>query len=129
MKVYCLLKDVALSLLLIEPRCEKTGFLHMRKQRQLISAFVFATPIVKSLFFLKPKFQASSYLLWLYSSVCVGPGRKPEDRFSHNKAQFNGYSKWRTYGSKCLYLASTKNYQRLACNTYMYLGHLRCSLI
>ena len=26
---------------------------------------------------LSPKFQASSYLLWLYSPVCVGPGRKP----------------------------------------------------
>ena len=25
---------------------------------------------------LNPKFQASSYLLWLYSLVCVGPGRK-----------------------------------------------------
>ena len=24
-----------------------------------------------------PKFQASSHLLWLYSPVCVGPGRKP----------------------------------------------------
>ena len=26
---------------------------------------------------LLPKFQASSHLLWLYSPVCVGPGRKP----------------------------------------------------
>ena len=43
----------------------------------LISAFVFATHIVQSLFFLNPKFQASSYLLWLHSLVCVGPGRKP----------------------------------------------------
>ena len=24
-----------------------------------------------------PKFQAYSHLLWLYSPVCVGPGRKP----------------------------------------------------
>ena len=29
------------------------------------------------LFYLNPKFQASSHLLWLYSRVCVGPGRKP----------------------------------------------------
>ena len=43
---------------------------------KLISAFVFATQIVQSLYFLNPKFQASSYLLWLYSPVCVGPGRK-----------------------------------------------------
>ena len=43
---------------------------------KLISAFVFATWIVHSLFFLNPKFQACSNLLWLYSPVCVGPGRK-----------------------------------------------------
>ena len=40
-------------------------------------AFVFATQIVKSLFFLNQKFHASSYLLWLHSPVCVGPGPKP----------------------------------------------------
>ena len=62
-----------------EPRHEKTGFWHMQKQvtAQLISAFVFTTGIVESLFFLDPKFQTSSYLLWLYSPVCVGPGHKP----------------------------------------------------
>ena len=43
---------------------------------KLISAFVFATRIVKSLFFLNPKFQASSYLLLLYRPVCVRHGRK-----------------------------------------------------
>ena len=53
---------------------------------KLISAFVFATRIVQSLFFLNLKFQASSHFLWLYSPVCVGPGRKPEDGFSHNEA-------------------------------------------
>ena len=68
------------------PRCEKTGFLHMRKQKRrsalgsfvkLISAFVYATQIEQSLFFLNPNFQASSHLLWLYSLVCVRPSRKP----------------------------------------------------
>ena len=44
---------------------------------QLISAFVFATLIVHSLYFLNPKVQASSHRLWLYSLVCVEPGRKP----------------------------------------------------
>ena len=44
---------------------------------KLISAFVFVTLIVQSLFYLNPKFQASSHRLWLYSPVCVGPGRKP----------------------------------------------------
>ena len=33
--------------------------------------------IVQSFYFLNTKFQASSHLLWLYNSVCVGPGRKP----------------------------------------------------
>ena len=46
---------------------------------QLISAFVFATQIVQSLYFLNPKFSSNSHLQWLYSLVCVGcgPGRKP----------------------------------------------------
>ena len=46
---------------------------------QLISAFVFSTWIVRSLFYLElnPKFKFSSNLLWLYSQVCVGPDRKP----------------------------------------------------
>ena len=55
---------------------------------KLISTFVFATKIVQSLFFLNPKFQASSYLLWLHSLVCVRPGWKPEHWFSHNEAHF-----------------------------------------
>ena len=56
---------------------------------KLINAFVFATRIVQSLYFLNPKFQASSHLLRLYSLVCIGPGRKPEDRFSQNEAQMS----------------------------------------
>ena len=44
---------------------------------KLISAFVFAIRIVQSLYYLNSKFQASSHLLWLYSPVCVGPGRIP----------------------------------------------------
>ena len=43
---------------------------------KLISAFVFPTWIVQSLYFVYTKFQASSHLVWLYSPVCVGPGRK-----------------------------------------------------
>ena len=45
---------------------------------QLISAFVFATRIVQFLFYIYPKFQASSFILWLYSLVCVGLCRKPK---------------------------------------------------
>ena len=43
---------------------------------QLISTFVFTKRIVQFLYYLNPKYQASSHLLWLYSSVCVGPGQK-----------------------------------------------------
>ena len=49
----------------------------LRGNREDDHAFVFATWIVKSLYFLNMKFQASSHLVWLYSPVCVGPGRKP----------------------------------------------------
>ena len=78
-------------MLIFEPRSEKTGFLHMRNTKaqisftvtvKLISAFVFTTRIVQSLYFLNPKFQASSHLLWLYSPVC-------EDQFSHNEAHLS----------------------------------------
>ena len=47
----------------------------------LISAFVFATSIVQSLFFLNPKFQASNHLLWLYSSVCQHWSETPKTGF------------------------------------------------
>ena len=70
-----------------EPRRKKTGFLHTCENKdadqlravtaKLISAFVFATLIAQSLYFLNTKFQTSSHLLWMYSPVCVGPGRKP----------------------------------------------------
>ena len=44
---------------------------------KLISAFVFAARIVQFIYFLNPKFLASSHLLCSYSSVCVRPVRKP----------------------------------------------------
>ena len=68
---------------IFEPRCEKTGFCICQNKdadqlvtAKLISAFVFATRIVQSLYFLNPKIQASSHLLLLYSLVCIGPGQK-----------------------------------------------------
>ena len=69
-----------------EPRREKTGFLHM-----LISAFVSATQIVQSLYFLNTKFQASSHLMRLYSPVSVGHGRKPRRLvFSQRGSNYTG---------------------------------------
>ena len=69
-----------------EPRREKTGFFAYAKTKaqisfavtvKLISAFVFATRLVQSLYFLNPKFQVSNHLLWLNSLVCVRPGQNP----------------------------------------------------
>ena len=57
------------------------------------SIFAFATSIMEPLYFLNLKFQASNHLLWLYSSLCVVPGRKPEDGFSHNEAHIKLGSK------------------------------------
>ena len=51
--------------------------MHKKKDADQITAFVFTIRIVQSLYFLNPKLQASSHLLWLYSPVCVGTGRKP----------------------------------------------------
>ena len=50
---------------------------------QLISIFAFTTEIIHFHLYLYPKLQDSSFLLWVYRPVCVGPGRKPEDQFSH----------------------------------------------
>ena len=59
---------------------------------KLISAFVFAIRIVQFLFYVKPKFQASSFFLCLYRPVCFGPVRKPHCWFSHKAAQILLYS-------------------------------------
>ena len=53
-----------------------------------LSAFVFATRIVQSLYFLSPKFQASNHILWLCSPVCVGPGRKPRRLVSSQRGSY-----------------------------------------
>ena len=52
--------------------CENRFFAYAKTKTQ-ISAFVFAIRIVQSLYHINLKFQ----VLWLYSPVCVGPGRKP----------------------------------------------------
>ena len=66
--------------------CKTKAQISFAVTAKLISAFVFATWIVQSLFFLNPKPQASSHLLCLYSSVCVRPVRKPHCWFSHDAA-------------------------------------------
>ena len=56
----------------------------MYRSAARLSPFPFATyiSIVQSFYFINPKFEASSHLLWLYSLVNVGPGREFEDAFS-----------------------------------------------
>ena len=56
---------------------------------KLIIAFVFATRIAQFFFFPNPKFPAFSHLLYLCSSVCVGPVRKPHCWFSHETAHLS----------------------------------------
>ena len=51
--------------------CENKDADQLRGNREADHAFVLATRIVQSLYFLNPKFQASNHLLWLYSLVCV----------------------------------------------------------
>ena len=76
--------------------------------KKLISAFVFAARIVQSLCFLKPKFQASSRHVWLYSLVCVGPGGKPRRPvFSQRGSFYLGREKQRSCSVPLL--ASTKS--------------------
>ena len=87
-RVVCLV-HVHLSLVMRKPAfciCENKDADQLRGTAKLISAFVFAIQIVQSLFFLNPKFLASSHPLWLYSPVCVGPGRKLECWFSQDAA-------------------------------------------
>ena len=58
----------------------------LRGNREADHAFVFTTRIVQFLFYLNPKFQASSSFLCLYRLVCVGPVRKPHFWFSYEAA-------------------------------------------
>ena len=58
---------------------------------KLISAFVFAKQIVQSLYFLHTKFQVSNHLLWLYSPVNGGPGRKPRRLVFSQRGSYEPY--------------------------------------
>ena len=66
--------------------CENKDADQLRGNREADQHLLFTTQIVQSLHYLNPKFQALSHLLWLYSLVCVRPGRKPEHWFSHDAA-------------------------------------------
>ena len=84
--------------------CENKDTDQLRGNREADQRLCFfATLIVQSLYFLNPKFQVSSHLLWLCRPVCVGPARKPEDRFSHNEAHTETIcTETKRIGSLCL---------------------------
>ena len=55
------------------------------------------TDTIHPLYFLNPEFQASSHLVWSYSLVCVGLGRKPRisvfsQRGSYRHAGVKGFA-------------------------------------
>ena len=60
----------------------------LRGNREADQRLFFTTRIVQFLFYLNPKFQASSSFLCLYRLVCVGPVRKPHCWFSHEVVHF-----------------------------------------
>ena len=57
--------------------CENKDADQLRSNCAADQRLCFRIWIEQSLYYLNPKFKASSYLLWLYSLVCVGPGQKP----------------------------------------------------
>ena len=96
----------------------------------LISAFVFATRIVQSLYFLYTKFPASSYPLWLHSTVCVGPGRKPRRPVFSQRGSF--YFKAKDYSHVFVLIASVPGHCLILLITIKYLFQafvLTCAFI
>ena len=68
-------------------KCENKDADQLRGDREADQSLFFRyTGIVQSLYFLNLKFRVSSHILYLYSPVCVGPGRKQERWFSHDTA-------------------------------------------
>ena len=61
--------------------CENKDADQLRGNHEADQRLFFTIWIVQSLYSLLLKFQSSSHLLWLYSPVCVGPGRKPRRPF------------------------------------------------
>ena len=66
--------------------CENKGADQLRGNREADQRLCFRYSDSTLLFYLNPKFQASSSFLCLYRSVCVRPGRKPHCSFFHEMA-------------------------------------------
>ena len=57
--------------------CENKDADQLRGNREADQHLCFRYTDKQFLYYLNPKFQASSHLLWPHSPVCVGPGQKP----------------------------------------------------
>ena len=66
--------------------CKTKVQISFTETAKLMRAFVFTSWIVQFHYFLNLKFSASSHLLCLYSSACVGHNKKPCCWFSHDVA-------------------------------------------
>ena len=71
--------------------CENKDADQLRGNREADQRLCFATRIVQSLYFLSPKFQFTSRLVWLYSPVYVRPGRKPRRTVFSQRGSINAF--------------------------------------
>ena len=115
--------------------CETKTQISCAVTAQLISAFVFATRIVQFLYFLNLKFQVS-HLLWLYSRICVGPGRKSRRLVFSQRGLYVGEIKglvnktWQRTLETHFFYQDWKDdadylpkLNLLTCNVYSYISH------
>ena len=92
--------------------CENKGADQLRRSPPLFSLH----EKVQFFCFLNPKFQASSHLLWLYSSLCVGTGWKPWRQISSKCSSYGQFGKkWKVCKLQVLNckLQVTATFQRL----------------
>ena len=71
--------------------CENKDADQLRGNREADQRLCFRY-IEQSLCFLNTKYQASSNLVWSYSPVCVGPGRKPRRRVFSQRGPYCSHS-------------------------------------
>ena len=69
--------------------CKNKDADQLRGDPEADQRLCFRSRIVQSPYFLNAKLQASSHLQWLNNPVCVGPGRKPENRLSRDAAHLS----------------------------------------
>ena len=99
--------DVSVNHLLLQ--MESNSFWHMRTPCSW-SVPLFSLHLI-SIYFLKPEFQACSHLLWLYSLVCVRPGREHRRQVSlHRSSYIPVYSGKQQFNGDFLIFSSNKSF-------------------